>query len=122
MKKTLTVLALLSMAALPALAQAPVPSGDDSPEGNRIDEAASATASVLATDPQEPLADPIEGAVAPGAEGAFEPLPTALPPCSLIVGTACTPPGSTAWCQWRPGEPELCTCESDGVWHCGNLP
>lgn len=116
MRKSLTVLALLSMVALPAFAQASVPGGTELPEGETTDEvtpAPPAATTAGASASQSP---------AEGAEEAFEPQPTALPPCSLLVGTACTPPGSTAWCQWRPGEPELCTCESDGVWHCGNLP
>jgi hypothetical protein len=46
-----------------------------------------------------------------------DPLPLALPYCSSIEGRACHTT-SLVFCQWAPGEPEVCVCQN-GAWHCG---
>ena len=44
---------------------------------------------------------------------------TVLPSCFSVEGTSCSIPGTLKRCQWQPGEPELCVCQSNHTWHCG---
>lgn len=107
MKKLWTVLAVLSLATVPALAQAP-----PSPEADLQETEA---ADVRSTPADEP---PAEGPAEPLAESPTEPLAMTYPHCASLDGTACTTPGDRTFCQWTEYEPDICRCESNYLWNC----
>lgn len=113
MRMTLAILTLLSLAALPALAQTP-----DAPAAVTVAAAESPAPSPSNTEEPTPEAD-----ACPSAQELLgtpvAPIEVALPPCSSYQGGSCSTPTTKLRCQWAPYEPGLCVCGSDHIWHCG---
>lgn len=120
MRKTLTLLAVLALVALPALAQAPAHDDLTAPEASVNAPGAPAPPATVAPecDGQEGPESAIE---TPPIDGTLGAVTLSYPSCFTVAGTRCSP-GTLKWCQWTEFEPELCWCPGDDpVWHCGNL-
>lgn len=102
MRKTLMALAVLSLLALPVLAQAPTT--DPAP-------AAPAQVAPDVTTDATPSLTP--------AENLFGAVAQSLPSCWNYSGYSCSTPGTKVRCQWIPTEPGICVCQSSYVWLCG---
>ena len=107
MRKALLALAVLSLATVPAFAQAPAtdaeaPAATDVAIEVAVEAPTEATEALVATPAPEPVSQGYN-----------------YPRCSQVAGNACTQ-GQTAWCQWTPYEPELCWC-NEGTFQCGSL-
>jgi len=102
MRKTLMVLAVLSLMTLPALAQAPT--ADQAP-------APSVQVTPEVTAEMTPALTPVENGL--------EAIPQSLPSCWNFDGNACSTPGTHVRCQWIPYEPGICVCQQSYVWLCG---
>ncbi len=106
MRKTLMALAVLSILALPAAAQAapadmeaPAPATEAAP-------APEATAGVEAVAAPERTGTPVEAA------------PQSLPSCWNYEGNSCSTPGTRIRCQWIQYEPGICVCQQNYTWNC----
>jgi hypothetical protein len=110
---TLVVLALLSLAALPLLAQAP-----DHQAAVTVTATESLPSSPSNTEEPAPEAD-----ACPSTQELLgtplAPIEVSLPSCSAYNGTYCSTPTTKVRCLWAPYEPGLCVCQYSHVWLCG---
>lgn len=112
MRRSLTLLAVLSILSLPALAQAA-----DGPGASLVEPAAaeqSVEAPAVALE-QGACQDPAI-TIPALTQADFQEM--AFPSCWQVDGSYCSNPGSWTRCQWTPYEPEICVCQSNHTWQC----
>ena len=108
MRMTLMALAVLSILALPAAAQAAPTDGE-----------APAPAAEAAPAPAPEATAGVEADAAPALNSTpVEAAPQALPSCWNYEGNACSTPGTRVRCQWVQYEPGICVCQENHTWNC----